>query len=165
MLQPHLAASALPGIYVSHALRVPAGSASSPAAATSGVAPAPEPEPTIATPPQAGFSAAERAHLLLSPRIGPKLVLHLERAGFVSLAQMRELGARSVLARVYDTLGIPVYLNRTRALERAIQPTPPDRASGGRASRVSVRGPLAFWHLESLPSSRIDAAVLPPPAS
>ncbi len=80
------------------------------------------------------FSATERTQLLLAPRIGPRLVEHLERAGFTSIAQMRAVGARRVLARVSKTIGTPCCHNRAKALERAIGQGPGHPESWSSAS-------------------------------
>jgi hypothetical protein len=67
-----------------------------------------------------GFSATERAQLLLAPRLGPKFVQNLERAGFRSMAEMRALGVQRVLQRVSQVLELPLGANRAQALAAAI---------------------------------------------
>ena len=69
----------------------------------------------------AGFSPEERRLLLVTPGIGEKVVDRIEAAGFTSLRAMREAGAAGVTDVVLSQVGHTAWLNRRRAIERAIQ--------------------------------------------
>jgi len=64
------------------------------------------------------FPPDERRLLLSMPGIGATVVERLERAGFTSLTALREAGACHVVARAGQH---PAWLNRRRAIERAIE--------------------------------------------
>lgn len=70
--------------------------------------------------PIARFSAAERNRLLLERGIGPTLVSRLERAGFSSIAALRQAGADRVVDAIAEALDAPGWRNRLRALDRVI---------------------------------------------
>lgn len=69
------------------------------------------------------FPPAERRLLLSVPGIGATVVQRLEQAGFHSLRALHEAGAQRVVERAGAH---PAWLNRRRAIERAIKrATPP----------------------------------------
>jgi len=76
--------------------------------------------PADASPPAARFSAVERNQLLLERGIGPITVERLERAGFSSIAALRQAGADRVAAVLAETFRTPGWRNRVRALDRII---------------------------------------------
>ena len=67
------------------------------------------------------FSPQERRLLLSTPGIGATVVGRLEAAGFASLRALREAGSAGVAERVQALVGQAAWLNRRRAIERAIQ--------------------------------------------
>jgi hypothetical protein len=66
------------------------------------------------------FSPHDRQRLLALPQIGPVVVDRLEQAGFTSLEAMRIAGLDVVVGVVCRRLGSRAWLNRRRALARAI---------------------------------------------
>lgn len=82
---------------------------------------APARVPASAPAPGARFSPAERERLLLERGIGPTTVERLERAGFASLAALRQAGVPQVVAVVVEAVDTPGWRNRLRALERVVQ--------------------------------------------
>lgn len=67
------------------------------------------------------FSPQERRLLLSMPGIGATVVGRLEAAGFASLRALREAGSAGVTERVLAVVGQAAWLNRRRAIERAIR--------------------------------------------
>lgn len=65
----------------------------------------------------ASFTPDERRLLLSMPGIGTVVVQRLEEAGYASLQALREAGAARV---VQHAASHPAWLNRRRAIERAI---------------------------------------------
>jgi hypothetical protein len=71
----------------------------------------------------ARFSPAERQRLLLERGIGPATVSRLERAGFNSIAALRQAGAHRVVDVIVEAVEVPGWKNRLRALDRVIHET------------------------------------------
>ena len=66
------------------------------------------------------FPEAERRVLLGTAGIGERVVQRLEGAGFSSLKALREAGAARATEQVLQQLGQRAWLNRRRAIERAL---------------------------------------------
>jgi hypothetical protein len=76
-----------------------------------------------ASAPVARFCPAERQRLLLERGIGPTTVSRLERAGFSSIAALRQAGAHRVVDAIAEAFEVPGWKNRLRALDRLIHET------------------------------------------
>jgi hypothetical protein len=70
--------------------------------------------------PGARFAEPERRHLLHSPGLGAGVVQRLEQAGITSIAALRRLGVDVFVARMCAAAGTQAWLNRRRALQRAV---------------------------------------------
>jgi hypothetical protein len=67
------------------------------------------------------FNEAERRHLLASPRLGPTVVQRLEQSGIASIETLRALGVDRVVEALCQQGHNRAWMNRRRALLRAIE--------------------------------------------
>lgn len=87
------------------------------------------------------FAPAERQFLLTQPGIGAAVVQRLEQAGIASLAQLDRDGVAPTVAAICALVGDGAWLNRRRALERALSRYTTDGAfSRSSSSAASVCG-------------------------
>lgn len=86
--------------------------------------------------PRSAFRPEERKALLGAPRIGPVIVMRLEQAGLGSLDRLREVGAALAAGIVCTLQGGPAWMNRHRALARALEAAcVPRRGGPGESGR------------------------------
>jgi hypothetical protein len=79
------------------------------------------------------FPPKERALLMRTPGLGPTSIARLEAAGLSSIEVLRSLGATDVARIICERQGGTAWMNRRRALIRAIETVCPQNAnkSGG----------------------------------
>jgi hypothetical protein len=86
--------------------------------------------------PRPAFRPEERKALLGTPGIGPVIVMRLEQAGLGSLDRLREVGTARAAGIVCTLQGSPAWMNRHRALARALEAASvPRRGAQGEPGR------------------------------
>ena len=79
------------------------------------------PNGKLETMPSTTFRTEEREALLRAPGIGPLILSRLEAAGLGSFERLREVGAAGAAGMVCAQQGNPSWMNRQRALKRALE--------------------------------------------
>lgn len=69
----------------------------------------------------AGFSPHEARALLTVQGIGPLVLQRLEQAGYCSLRDLQTAGADRVTEQVVRLMGTAAWINRRKALRRALE--------------------------------------------